>query len=136
MKPKTGIFSVSPWPVRLWLGFTVLYCAVHTAPALAQNAPGPLTLNDAILLALKNYPALKERRASAVTLLTKLKAATFSEKVLETAWNLVPSADSMTTAEYLSFGDKSGSVSNTSEADTFEAETHFAVGTVSVNYRF
>lgn len=50
------------WVVRL----AVLACLVNPARAIAQAAPsGPLTLNDAIQAALKNYPAIKERRARA-----------------------------------------------------------------------
>jgi outer membrane protein len=50
-----------------WLaGLTVLACLIKPAGAIAQPAPtGPLTLNDAIQMALRNYPAIKERRARA-----------------------------------------------------------------------
>jgi outer membrane protein TolC len=49
------------------LCLTVLACLVSPTRATAQPAPsGPLTLNDAIQLALKNYPAIKESRARAV----------------------------------------------------------------------
>jgi outer membrane protein TolC len=50
-----------------WLGpLTVLACLVTPTRANAQSAPpGQLTLNDAIQAALKNYPAIKERRARA-----------------------------------------------------------------------
>jgi outer membrane protein len=52
----------SPWLVRL----AVLVCLVSPAHAIAQTAPsGPFTLNDAVQAALKNYPAIKERRARA-----------------------------------------------------------------------
>ena len=43
---------------------TALACLVASTRAAAQPAPSaPLTLNDAIGAALKNYPAIKERRA-------------------------------------------------------------------------
>ena len=50
-----------------WLvPLTVLACVVSPIRASAQPAPsGPLTLNDAIQTALKNYPTIKERRARA-----------------------------------------------------------------------
>src|SRR5262249_10550689 len=50
-----------------WLcGLTVLACLVNPARALAQSAPPEtLTINDAIQFALKNYPAIRERRARA-----------------------------------------------------------------------
>ena len=51
---------------RWWLGLAVLGCLLDPAPGFAQAAgAGPLTLNDAIQLALKNYPAVKESRARA-----------------------------------------------------------------------
>src|SRR2546427_2761124 len=51
---------------RWWAAvFTVGWC-LSPAPALAQPAgSGPLALNDAVQLALKNYPAIKESRARA-----------------------------------------------------------------------
>src|SRR3989442_4869166 len=60
-----GGFVGRPWQ---WLsGLTVLACLVNPARAIAQTAlPEPLTLNDAIQAALKNYPAIKERRARAL----------------------------------------------------------------------
>src|SRR5215217_6486672 len=50
-----------------WLcGLTVLACLVNPARVLAQTAPPEsLTINDAIQSALKNYPAIRERRARA-----------------------------------------------------------------------
>ena len=49
-----------------WIGLAFLGCIFHHADAAAQNpSSGPLTLNDAIQLALKNYPAIKEVRARA-----------------------------------------------------------------------
>src|SRR5436190_6051502 len=50
-----------------WLcGLSVLTCLVNPARALAQTAPPEsLTINDAIQSALKNYPAIRERRARA-----------------------------------------------------------------------
>jgi len=50
-----------------WLcGLTVLACLVNPARALAQTAPPEsLTITDAIQSALKNYPAIRERRARA-----------------------------------------------------------------------
>ena len=47
-------------------GFALLGCLLTASSAVAQSpASGPLTLNDAIQLALKNYPAIKESRARA-----------------------------------------------------------------------
>jgi outer membrane protein len=54
------------------------------APLAAQTDTRPLTLNDAVQLALKNYPALKERRARA-------QAAAEGVGVARTAY--VPRAD-------------------------------------------
>src|SRR5438445_11613544 len=53
--------------MHVWLvGLVVAGCALSGAEAAAQGpASGPLTLNDAIQLALKNYPAIKESRARA-----------------------------------------------------------------------
>jgi outer membrane protein len=50
-----------------WLyGLTVVACLVNPARVLAQTAPPEsLTINDAIQSALKNYPAIRERRARA-----------------------------------------------------------------------
>src|SRR6266545_7989492 len=49
-----------------WIGLAFVGCVLGPADASGQ-APqtGPLTLNDAIQLALKNYPAIKESRARA-----------------------------------------------------------------------
>ena len=48
-----------------WIGLA-LVCVVSGSDASAQSSSaGPLTLNDAIQLALKNYPAIKESRARA-----------------------------------------------------------------------
>src|SRR5262245_64032366 len=53
---------LSCWLVR----FTVLACLMKPIGASAQPPPtGPLTLNDAIQMAVRNYPAIKERRARA-----------------------------------------------------------------------
>jgi outer membrane protein len=50
----------------LRLGFALAALALGVVDASAQTASaGPLTLNDAIQLALKNYPAIKESRARA-----------------------------------------------------------------------
>jgi outer membrane protein TolC len=50
------------WFVRM----TVLVCLVNSTRANAQPAPsGPLTLNDAVQTALKNYPTIRESRARA-----------------------------------------------------------------------
>src|SRR5262245_8011188 len=50
------------WFVR----FTALACLMTPSGVGAQPPPtGPLTLNDAIQLAQRNYPAVKERRARA-----------------------------------------------------------------------
>jgi outer membrane protein len=49
-----------------WIGFALAAYVLNAAEAAAQTAnAGPLTLNDAIQLALKNYPAIKESRARA-----------------------------------------------------------------------
>jgi outer membrane protein TolC len=49
-----------PW----WIGFALVGCVLSPTRAAAQSpGAGPLTLNDAIQLALKNYPAIKESRA-------------------------------------------------------------------------
>lgn len=54
-------------PLRRWLcELTVLACLMNPTQALAQTAsPESLTINDAIQFALKNYPAIRERRARA-----------------------------------------------------------------------
>ena len=49
-----------------WMGFALVGCVLSAVDAVAQSpASGPLTLHDAIQLALKNYPAIKESRARA-----------------------------------------------------------------------
>ena len=49
-----------------WIGFALIGCILRPAEAAAQaRGAGPLTLNDAIQFALKNYPAIKESRARA-----------------------------------------------------------------------
>src|SRR5262245_66421958 len=52
---------------RLWCGLSgliVLACVLIPARPLAQSAPPvSLTINEAVQAALKNYPAIKERRA-------------------------------------------------------------------------
>ncbi len=49
-----------------WIGFALVGCVLSRTDAAAQSpGAGPLTLNDAIGLALKNYPAIKESRARA-----------------------------------------------------------------------
>src|SRR6184192_4271074 len=51
---------------RISMRFVLAFCLLHATTAAAQSpAGGPLTLNDAIQLALKNYPAIKESRARA-----------------------------------------------------------------------
>ena len=51
-----------------WIALTVLLSVSSPAAARAQTLPpGPLSVNDAIDLALKNYPAIKESRARAQT---------------------------------------------------------------------
>ena len=53
------------WSWR-WIGLAVVGCVLSPGRAAAQPAAsGPLSLNDAIQLALKNYPAIKESRARA-----------------------------------------------------------------------
>jgi len=49
-----------------WIGFAVVGCVLSPGHAVAQPAAsGPLSLNDAVQLALMNYPAIKESRARA-----------------------------------------------------------------------
>src|SRR5438045_3127543 len=49
-----------------WTWFALVACVLSRTDAAAQSpSAGPLTLNDAIQLALKNYPAIKESRARA-----------------------------------------------------------------------
>src|SRR5438034_11360058 len=51
---------------RSWIGVAVVGCALSPVRAAAQPAAsGPLSLSDAVDLALKNYPAIKESRARA-----------------------------------------------------------------------
>jgi outer membrane protein TolC len=48
------------------MGIGLLGCVVTATPAFGQGAgSGPLSLNDAIQLAVKNYPTIKESRARA-----------------------------------------------------------------------
>src|SRR5712692_903370 len=47
-----------------WIGFALAGCLLSRTDAAAQSpGSGLLTLNDAIQLALKNYPAIRESRA-------------------------------------------------------------------------
>jgi len=49
-----------------WIGFALIGCVVSRTDAQAQTpSSGPITLNAAVQLALKNYPAIKESRARA-----------------------------------------------------------------------
>src|SRR5437016_5719615 len=49
-----------------WIGLVVVGCLLGSGRAAAQPpASGSLSLNDAVQLALKNYPAIKESRARA-----------------------------------------------------------------------
>src|SRR5213596_3734651 len=49
-----------------WIGFALVGCVLSPTDAATQSpGSGPLALNDAIQLALKNYPAIKESRARA-----------------------------------------------------------------------
>ena len=50
-----------------WIGLALVGCLILSRTEAAAQSPvsGPLTLNDAIQLALKNYPAIKESRARA-----------------------------------------------------------------------
>jgi outer membrane protein len=52
---------------HVWrIGLVLVGYAINATHAAAQNSgSGPITLNDAIQLALKNYPAIKESRARA-----------------------------------------------------------------------
>ena len=46
--------------------FVLAFCIFNATAAAAQNpGGGPLTLTDAVQLALRNYPAIKESRARA-----------------------------------------------------------------------
>src|SRR5436190_6353092 len=57
---------VGHWLQPLSVGFCALAFLFSEVRAFAQTEPGgPLTLGDAIQLALKNYPAIKESRARA-----------------------------------------------------------------------
>src|SRR5713101_4526189 len=47
-----------------WIGLALVACVLSPTMVVAQS-PRPLTLSDAIQLALKNYPAIKESRARA-----------------------------------------------------------------------
>src|SRR2546423_12640689 len=60
-----------------WLcELTVLACLVNPARVLAQTAPPEsLTINDAIQSALKNYPAIRERRAPAQAAVGTIRGA-------------------------------------------------------------
>src|SRR5205823_5509643 len=70
MRQRSGIRH------RWWIGLACLGCVLHHTDAAAQGPSGaPLTLNDAIQLALKNYPAIKESRARAQTSLAKPQSA-------------------------------------------------------------
>jgi outer membrane protein TolC len=52
--------------LRQWIGLAALAVVVTPLRAVAQPVPpGPVSLNDAIELALRNYPAIKESRARA-----------------------------------------------------------------------
>ncbi len=54
------------WSQPLWIGLAVVGWLASPAPAVAQAGPaGPLALNDAVQLALKNYPAIRASRANA-----------------------------------------------------------------------
>jgi outer membrane protein len=54
------------WSSRAVVGAATVLCLTsRPAPLSAQPEGGQLTLNDAVQLALRNYPALKERRARA-----------------------------------------------------------------------
>lgn len=49
-----------------WIALALVGCVLSRIDTAAQSqSSGPLTLNDAIQLALKNYPAIKESRARA-----------------------------------------------------------------------
>src|SRR5438093_13130563 len=53
------------WSWR-WIGLAAVGCLLSPGRVVAQpQASGPLSLNDAVQLALKNYPAIKESRARA-----------------------------------------------------------------------
>ena len=48
-----------------WIVLACFGCVTCTDVAAQTPSGGPLTLNEAIQLALKNYPAIKESRARA-----------------------------------------------------------------------
>src|SRR5258706_7063895 len=49
-----------------WIALTFVGCVLSAVEGVAQSpVSGPLTLGDAVQLALKNYPAIKESRARA-----------------------------------------------------------------------
>src|SRR5262245_12181016 len=50
---------------RVWWALVVVLVWLPSRHAHAQTASGTLTLNDAVQAALKNYPAIRERRARA-----------------------------------------------------------------------
>src|SRR5438552_3183617 len=57
---------VGHWLQPLSVGFCALAFLFSEVRAFAQTEPGgPLTLGDAVQLALTNYPAIKESRARA-----------------------------------------------------------------------
>jgi len=61
MFPRSGRYRPSWWTCA-----TLVACLMSAPRANAQAvSSGPMTLNDAVQAALKNYPAIKERRARA-----------------------------------------------------------------------
>src|SRR6266542_84467 len=63
MRERSADRPVWWWP---WIGLALVGGLLSPAYAVAQPpASGPLSLNDAVQLALKNYPAIKESRARA-----------------------------------------------------------------------
>ena len=63
MRERSADRPVWWWP---WIGLALVGGLLSPAYAVAQPAAsGALSLNDAVQLALKNYPAIKENRARA-----------------------------------------------------------------------
>src|SRR5262249_53223939 len=60
MRDRSGV------TLEWWIRVGLVGCVISATPAFAQGAgSGPLSLNDAIQLAMQNYPAIKESRARA-----------------------------------------------------------------------
>src|SRR5207248_10634569 len=60
-RPNSGSFRMKRFAR---VAIVLFSCGIDTTQAAAQS-PSPLTLNDAIQLAIKNYPAVREGLARA-----------------------------------------------------------------------